>query len=690
MAMTSPYWGRFLTMVLLNERTVNHSITRKVNSMTEQQAAERILELRKIIDYHSARYYDEDSPEIEDDEFDALTRELRLLEEQYPHLITPDSYTQRVHGKVSHLFESVTHEVPLGSLQDVFSFDEIRDFDRRVCETVEKPRYVVEPKIDGLSIAIEYRNGRFYRGATRGDGLVGEDVSDNLKQIADIPQLLTDAVPRLIVRGEVYMPRASFAALVRYQEEMGEKTFKNPRNSAAGTLRQKDSSVVAQRNLSLFAFNVQLIEGEEMSSHAKSLERIKELGFPVVPFYCVTESVDEVVNFIQQIGEKRVELPFDIDGAVVKVDSFTDRETLGTTTKYPKWAVAYKYPPEEKQTVLRDVEVNVGRTGVLTPTGVFDAVSLAGTTVTRATLHNQNFIDEKQLAIGDTVVMRKAGDIIPEVVRVAAHCGAPVYQLPTVCPSCGMPVIREEEEADLRCVNPDCPAQRLRNLIHFTSKDAMDIDGLGPAVLELLVREKRITHAYDLYTLTNEDIANLDRMGEKSAENLLSALEKSKNNDLYRVIYGLGIRHIGEKAAKLLAQRFGTMDAVLAATEEDILSIDGFGAVMAKSVVAFFSLEPSRELVERLKQAGVNMQAQNTRKDNRFEGKTFVLTGTLPTLTRNEASALIEQYGGKTSGSVSKKTDYVLAGEDAGSKLVKAQQLGITILSEDEFRSMLE
>lgn len=658
--------------------------------MTEQQAAERVLALRKIIDYHSARYYDEDAPEIEDDEFDALTQELRALEEQYPHLITPDSYTQRIHGKVSHLFEAVTHEVPLGSLQDVFSYDEICDFDRRVRETVEKPRYVVEPKIDGLSIAIEYRNGRFYRGATRGDGLVGEDVSDNLKQIADIPQVLTDAVPRLVVRGEVYMPRDSFAALVRHQEEMGEKTFKNPRNSAAGTLRQKDSSVVAQRNLSLFAFNVQSIEGEEMSSHAGSLERLKELGFPVVPFYCVTESVDEVLEFIRQIGEKRADLPFDIDGAVVKVDSFTDRETLGMTTKYPKWAVAYKYPPEEKHTILRDVEVNVGRTGVLTPTGVFDAVSLAGTTVTRATLHNQNFIDEKQLAIGDTVVMRKAGDIIPEVVRVAAHCGASVYQLPTVCPSCGMPVIREEEEADLRCVNPDCPAQRLRNLIHFTSKDAMDIDGLGPAVLELLVREKRVSHAYDLYTLTNTDIANLDRMGEKSADNLLSALEKSKSNDLYRVIYGLGIRHIGEKAAKLLAQRFGTMDAILSATEEDILTIDGFGAVMAKSVVAFFALTPSRELVERLKQVGVNMQAQNARKDNRFEGKTFVLTGTLPTLTRSEASALIEQYGGKTSGSVSKKTDYVLAGEDAGSKLVKAQQLGITILSEEEFRSMLE
>lgn len=658
--------------------------------MTEQQAAERILALRKTIDYHSARYYDEDAPEIEDDEFDALTRELRVLEEQYPHLITPDSYTQRVHGKVSHLFEEVTHEVPLGSLQDVFSFDEIYDFDRRVRETVEKPCYVVEPKIDGLSIAIEYRNGRFYRGATRGDGLVGEDVSDNLKQIADIPQVLTDAVPRLIVRGEVYMPRASFAALVNYQEEMGEKTFKNPRNSAAGTLRQKDSSVVAQRNLSLFAFNVQLIEGEEMSSHAKSLERIKKLGIPIVPFYCVTESVDEALDFIRQIGEKRTELPFDIDGAVVKVDNFTDRETLGTTAKYPKWAVAYKYPPEEKQTVLRDVEVNVGRTGVLTPTGVFDAVSLAGTTVTRATLHNQNFIDEKQLAIGDTVVMRKAGDIIPEVVRVAAHCGAPVYKLPTVCPSCGMPVIREEDEADLRCVNPDCPAQRLRNLIHFTSKDAMDIDGLGPAVLELLVREKRVAHAYDLYTLTSEDIANLDRMGEKSADNLLTALEKSKSNDLYRVICGLGIRHIGEKAAKLLAQRFGTMDAILTASEEEVLSIDGFGAVMAKSVVAFFSLAPSRELVEKLKLAGVNMQAQNARKDDRFEGKTFVLTGTLPTLTRNEASALIEQYGGKTSGSVSKKTHYVLAGEDAGSKLVKAQQLGITILSEEDFRLMLE
>lgn len=657
--------------------------------MLEQLAALRIAELREQIEYHSKRYYDEDAPEIEDDAFDALTRELKSLEEQYPHLITPDSYTQRVHGQVSHLFDPVTHEIPLGSLQDVFSFDEIADFDRRVRESVETPRYVVEPKIDGLSIAIEYRDGRFYRGATRGDGLVGEDVSDNLRQIADIPQVLTAAVPRIIVRGEVYMPRESFAALVRQQEENGEKTFKNPRNSAAGTLRQKDSSVVAKRNLSLFVFNMQLIEGETLLSHADSLNRIKELGFPVIPFYCVTESIDEVMDFVRSIGEKRSSLPFDIDGAVVKVDNFTHRETLGATSKFPKWAVAYKYPPEEKETMLRDVEVNVGRTGVLTPTGIFDPVTLAGTTVSRATLHNQNFIDEKQLAVGDTVVMRKAGDIIPEVVRVVSHCGAQPYRLPTVCPSCGMPVIHEEDEADLRCVNPDCPAQRLRNLIHFTSKDAMDIDGLGPAVLELLVREGRIAHAYDLYTLTREDIADLEGLGQKSADNLLSALEHSKENDLYRVIYGLGIRHIGEKAAKLLAKRFGDMDAILSATAEDISAIDGFGAVMAQSVVAFFALEPSRELVARLRDAGVNMQSQTVVKDARFAGKTFVLTGTLPTLTRSEASALIEQYGGKTSGSVSKKTDYVLAGEEAGSKLVKAQQLGITILDEEQFRALL-
>ena len=658
--------------------------------MKEELAAARVLELRRIIDYHSQRYYDEDAPEIEDDEFDALTRELRELEEQYPHLITPESYTQRVHGQVSKLFDPVTHEVPLGSLQDVFSEDEVYAFDARVREGIENPRYVIEPKIDGLSVAIEYRDGRFYRGATRGDGNVGEDVSANLKQIAEIPQMLTEPVQRLIVRGEVYMSRESFAALVREQEENGEKTFKNPRNSASGTLRQKDSSVVSHRNLSVFMFNVQLIEGEALTSHADSLERMKQLGFPVVPFYHVTEKADDIVRYIREIGAKRPDLPFDIDGAVVKVDDFTDREALGSTSKFPKWALAYKYPPEEKETVLRSVEVNVGRTGVLTPTGVFDPVILAGTTVSRATLHNQNFINEKELAIGDTVIMRKAGDIIPEVVRVLRHGGESLYQLPGVCPSCGELAVREEDEADLRCVNPDCPAQRLRNLIHFTSKDAMDMDGLGPAVLEKLVQEKCVCHVDDLYTLTAQEIAMMDGFQLKSAENIINAVEKSKTNDLYRVIYGLGIRHIGEKAAKLLAMRFGTMESVMNATLEEVAAIDGFGTVMAQSVVDFFALEPSRALIERLTAAGVNMTAQVSRVDDRFAGMTFVLTGTLPTMKRSEAAALVEQYGGKTAGSVSKKTTYVLAGEDAGSKLTKAQQLGVAIIDEPTFLQMLQ
>ena len=657
--------------------------------MNEEKAARRIAELREIIEYHSRRYYDEDAPEIEDDEFDALTQELRQLEEQYPHLITSDSYTQRVHGHVSSLFTSVQHEVPLGSLQDVFTEEDVFAFDRRVRESIASPRYVVEPKIDGLSIAIEYRNGRFYRGATRGDGNVGEDVSANLLQIPDVPQTLAEPIERLIVRGEVYMSREKFAALVREQEDNGEQPFKNPRNSAAGTLRQKDSSVVAKRGLSLFVFNMQLIEGETVSSHAHSLQRIKELGLPVIPFYAVADTAEGVVDFIREIGQKRKELPFDIDGAVVKVDNFTDRETLGSTSKFPKWALAYKYPPEEKRTILRDVEVNVGRTGVLTPTGIFDPVILAGTTVSRATLHNQNFINEKGLAIGDTVVMRKAGDIIPEVVRVATHRSTDTYRLPSVCPSCGSSVVCEEGEAELRCVNPVCPAQRLRNLIHFTSKDAMDIDGLGPAVLERLVNEGRIVRAAELYTLTRPDLALLDGLGDKSAENLLAAIEKSKSNDLYRVIYGLGIRHIGEKAAKLLATRFETMEAVMNATEEEIASIDGFGSVMARSVVDFFALEPSRILVRDLQEAGVNMFAQVNRIDTRFAGITFVLTGTLPTLKRSEAAALIEKYGGKTAGSVSKKTGYVLAGEEAGSKLTKARELGVPIIDEATFLTMI-
>ena len=654
------------------------------------QAARRVSALREQIDYHSRRYYDDDAPEIEDDEFDALTRELRQIEERYPQLITPDSYTQRVHGEVSALFSPVEHEVPLGSLQDVFSEQEVRDMDARIRETVDAPLYAVEPKIDGLSVAIEYRDGRFYRGATRGDGLVGEDVSANLRQIRAVPAVLGEPVERLIVRGEVYMPRQSFADLVRQQEENGEKPFKNPRNSAAGTLRQKDSSVVAARGLSLFVFNVQLIRGETLTGHTQSLERMRQLGLPVIEGTTLTGDIEEVIAAIRRIGERRSTLAYDTDGAVVKLDDLAARERIGSTSKFPKWAIAYKYPPEEKETVLRAVEVNVGRTGVLTPTGIFDPVTLAGTTVTRATLHNQNFLDEKDLAIGDTVLMRKAGEIIPEVLRVVRRAPDRVpYRLPDRCPSCGEPVIREEGEAYLRCVDPECPAQRLRNLIHFTEKDAMDIDGLGPAVLEALVREGIVKSPDDLYTMTREDIAALDGMGEKSADNLLAAIDRSRQNDLWRVIYALGIRHIGQKAAKLLAARFGTMEALIAADTDEVCRIDGFGEVMAQSVTAFFALEPSRRLVERLAACGVNMTAQQTRTDTRFAGMTFVLTGTLPTLTRSEATAIIESHGGKTAGSVSKKTSVVLAGEDAGSKLTKAQQLGIRIIGEDELRAML-
>ncbi len=657
--------------------------------MDFETARVRMEELCREIEYHSRRYYDEDAPEIEDDEFDALTRELRGLEEQFPQLITADSYTQKVHGELSNLFTPVQHEVPLGSLQDVFSLDEVVQFDERVRQTISDPVYVVEPKIDGLSIAIEYRNGIFYRGATRGDGNTGEDVSANLRTIMSIPDKLTEPIERVIVRGEVYMSREQFANLVHAQEENGEKTFKNPRNAAAGSLRQKDPAVTKTRKLDIFVFNLQLIEGETVTAHAASLERMRELGFSIIPFYRRTGSTEEVLSEIERIGTVRSQLPFDIDGAVIKVDDFDNRQRLGTTSKFPRWAVAYKYPPEEKETVLRDVEITVGRTGVLTPTGVFDPVTLAGTTVSRATLHNQDFINEKQLAVGDRVVLRKAGDIIPEVVRVTHHTGTAAFALPTVCPSCGSETIREPDEAARRCVNPDCPAQQLQRLIHFASRDAMDIEGLGPAVVEQLVAEGLVIHLDDLFTLDRQQVAALDRLGEKSADNLIDAIERSKEADLSRLLFAFGIRHIGQKAAKLLAQRFGTLDAVMNASVEDVLTIDGFGDIMARSLVRFFELDSSRRLAERLTQIGVNTVCQLQRSDRRFEGMTFVLTGTLPSMTRDQASALIEQYGGKTSSSVSKKTSIVLAGEDAGSKLTKAQSLGIRIIDQQEFERML-
>ena len=659
--------------------------------MTAQEAKARLSELRATIDYHSKLYYDNDAPEIEDDEFDALTRELKAIEAAFPELITPDSYTQTVHGERSALFSEVTHEVPLASLQDVFSVDELREFDRRVRETVAHPFYVVEPKIDGLSVALTYENGNLVQGATRGNGAVGEDVTQNLLQIRDIPKTLNNAPARAIVRGEVYMPRQSFARLVAAQEENGETPFKNPRNAAAGTLRQKNSQVVGERGLSIFVFNMQLCEGQDITAHAQSLEAMKAWGCAVIPFYTRTDSIDEAIAEVQRIGDVRQSLPFDIDGAVIKVDDFASREEMGSTSKFPKWAVAFKYPPEEKETTLLDVEINVGRTGVLTPTGVFEPVTLAGTTVSRATLHNEDFIAEKGLAIGDRVVLRKAGDIIPEVVRVTAHNEhAAPYEMPRVCPSCGSPAFREAGEAALRCLNPDCPAQRLRNLIHFTSRAAMDIEGLGEAVLEQLVEAGLLAHAYDLYTLDFSAVAALDRLGEKSADNLRAAIEKSKENDLYRVIYALGIRHIGEKAAKLLADRFGNMENLMNAQLSEVSSIDGFGGIMADSVCRFFAQDSSRAFVEKLRDAGVNMENKTVRTDDRFAGKTFVLTGTLPTMSRAEASALVEQYGGKTSGSVSKKTDYVLAGEEAGSKLTKAQTLGIPILTEAEFLALIE
>ena len=661
--------------------------------MEWEAAARRVEELRRLINTYSRLYYEEDAPAIEDDEFDALTRELRALEEQYPQLVTPDSYTQRVQGAVSAQFTPVRHEVPLESLQDVFSFDELREFDRRVRETVENPEYVVEPKIDGLSISLEYENGRLVRGATRGDGLVGEDVTLNLRTIRTIPDKLSRPLPRVIVRGEAFMPQESFAALVEKQEQNGERPFKNPRNAAAGSLRQKDPSVTRGRHLDLFVFNLQRIVGETVDSHAASLECMKQLGFHIIPFYSVFSSIEEVIGEVKRIGEIRRSLSYDIDGAVVKVNSFSQRAQLGSTSKFPKWASAYKYPPEEKRTTLLSVEINVGRTGVLTPTGIFEPVTLAGTTVSRATLHNEDFIQEKGLRIGDTVVLRKAGDIIPEVVRVEKHNStAAPYEMPHICPSCGSKAVREEGESALRCNNLECPAQRIRHLIHFASRDAMDIEGLGPAVVEQLVENDLVRNAYDLYSLKKEQIAALERMGDKSADNLLEAIEHSKRADLFRVLFSLGIRHIGQKAAKLLAERFGDMDAILAADAEEINAIDGFGGIMAESVVQFLSLPQSRHFIEKLRDAGVNMRCLTPReeRDVRLEGMTFVLTGTLPTMKREEAAALIEKFGGKTAGSVSKKTSVVLAGEDAGSKLIKAQQLGIRIMDETEFLELLK
>ena len=657
-----------------------------------QNVKERIEELRGLIRYHSNRYYNDDAPEIEDYEYDMLMRELKALEEQYPQYDTLDSPTKKVGGKADNSFASVVHSVRMESLQDAFSKDELYDFERRVLDVVPAPKYCVEPKIDGLSVSLEYENGVFVRGSTRGDGDVGEDVSGNLRVIHSIPLVLNKPLPYIEVRGEVYMPKKSFERVVDRQLINGEKPFKNPRNAAAGSLRQKDSSVAATRGLDIFVFNVQQVEGAELHSHKESLDFLAELGFNTIPGYKLVDSIDEAVAEIDKIGESRGSLEFDIDGAVIKVDDFAMRAELGSTSKFPKWAVAFKYPPEEKQTKLVDIEIAVGRTGVLTPTAVLEPVHLAGTTVSRATLHNQDFINEKGIAIGDIVTVRKAGDIIPEVLCVNEHNSDAVFEFPKICPSCGAPVVREQDEAAIRCINPDCTAQLLRNLIHFCSRDAMDIEGLGPAIIETFVDNGLITKTEDIYTLTYEQIekAQLEGFKEKSINNIINSINKSKDNDLGKLIFALGIRHIGAKAAKLLADHFKSMEAVAAATVEDILNIDGFGEIMAESVVDFFSNPKSLELIASLAGSGVNMNSNSVIIDNRFEGKTFVLTGTLEQFKRSEASAIIESFGGKTSSSVSKNTDFVLAGAESGSKLDKANALGITVITEAEFAEMIK
>lgn len=659
--------------------------------MTFEDAKKRAASLCKEINYHNDRYYNQDNPEISDYEYDMLLRELENIEAEFPELITPDSPTQKVGGSKGEKFSPVAHAVPMESLHDSFSADEIRDFDRKVREVISDPEYVVEPKIDGLSVSCEYRNGVFVRGSTRGDGVTGEDVTDNLMTIKSLPKRLKNAPEYLEVRGEVYMSVATFERIVAEQENNGEKPFKNPRNAAAGSLRQKDSKITAKRGLDIFVFNVQAAQGIEFTTHVQSLDYLTELGFPTA-FYNSFDNIDDVLTEIDRVDAHRGDLPCDIDGAVVKVNNLSDRALLGSTAKFPRWAEAYKYPPEEKETELLDIEINVGRTGALTPVGIFKPVLLAGTTVSRATLHNEDFIREKGINIGDTVLIRKAGEIIPEVLSLVRHgSSTQPYVFPEFCPSCGSRVVREEGEAAMRCTDTDCPAQLLRHLIHFVSRDAMDIDGLGPALLEQLLNAGLIKSFIDLYRLEAEPLAALDRMGKKSADNIIKAVEKSKSAEIYRLVYALGIRHIGEKAAKLLCEHFLSIDRLFEASVEEIAEIDGYGEIMAQSVYDYFRLEGTVHLISQLKELGVEMKPLEVKaKEGMFLGKTFVLTGTLPTMSRKEASALIEQNGGKTSSSVSKKTDYVLAGEDAGSKLIKAQSLGITIISEDELLEMLK
>lgn len=661
--------------------------------MDETTAKQRMAELCQLLEQYNEQYYMQENPTVSDYEYDMLMRELETLEQQFPQYAVADSPTKHVGGTASRTFEKVPHSVQMMSLQDVFSYEEMDAFVCRCQEELDEPAFIVEPKIDGLSVSLEYTNGVLTRGSTRGDGFIGEDVTANLRTISNIPKHLKNAPAFLEVRGEVYMPRKSFAALVEQQIENGETPAKNPRNAASGSLRQKNPAVTASRSLDIWIFNIQQVDGVTLHSHLASLEYLESLGFStVIPHSSKCQTAAQIRAEIQAIGEARGGYAYDTDGVVVKVDDFAQREEMGATSKVPKWAAAFKFPPEEKETTLREILLSVGRTGVITPVAIFDPVQLAGTEVARATLHNQDFITERDIRLGDTIVVRKAGEIIPEVLRVAAHAAnAEPYHLPEKCPVCQTPVVRDPEEAALRCPNPDCSAQLMKRMIHFVSKDAMNIDGLGPQNLASLQEEGLVHSVADLYHLTQTDLTGLERFAEKSADNLVRAISTSKENSLDRLIFALGIRCIGARAAKLLCERFPTMDALLAATSEEIQEIDGFGETMADSVVTALSEPHMRQLIDRLREVGCNMIYHGTAvEDTRFAGMTFVLTGTLSTMKRSEAKEQILRYGGKVSGSVSKKTSFVIAGEAAGSKLDKANALGIPVLSEEEFRNKIQ
>lgn len=653
----------------------------------------QITALREKLRYHNEKYYNEDAPEISDYEYDMMQRELRALEAAHPEYADADSPTQRVGGTASGRFAKVTHAYPLESLQDVFSFDELSEFYGRVEGAVGQAEYVVEYKIDGLSVALEYVDGEFVRGATRGDGQVGEDVTANLKTIKDIPHKLENAPPHLIVRGEVYMKKSVFDALNRELELHEKPLLANPRNAAAGSLRQKDSKITKQRKLSIFCFNIQNADELPLTSHTDSLDYLKSLGFPVSPRYPVYTNPADVQREIENMGETRGELDFDIDGAVVKVNSFAQRQTLGSTAKFPRWAAAYKYPPEVKQTLLKDIIISVGRTGVLTPNAVLEPVRLAGTTVSRATLHNRDFIRQLDVRVGDTVSVRKAGEIIPEIIGVALDkrpADAQPYEMPKFCPVCGAPVFEDDEEAAIRCTGAACPAQLLRNLMHFASRDAMDIDGCGEGNLQKLIDAGLVKSAADLYDLTVEQLLPLGKKVDTWANNLLRGIEASKTRDLSRLLFAFGIRHVGQKAGKILSNHFGSLDALLAASVEEMTEIRDIGQTTAESIAAWRELDQSKELIEKLRAAGVNFVGEKTAKSDLLAGKTIVATGSLTLYTRKEINDLIESLGGKAAGSVSKKTSYVVAGENAGSKLQKAAELGVPVLTEEEFKNMIQ